>query len=224
MSEFALLPSVEIETAPSPNAAVIFLHGLGDDGHGWSDMVPALRLPPGIAVRFLFPHAPELPVTINGGYVMPAWYDLYDADFGARADLTGVRTSRSHLEHLITRERQRGIAASRIVVGGFSQGGAVALYAGLRNSERLAGIIALSTYLIDPQSLAEEASAVNKGTPIFFGHGTQDEVVRFEWGRSSAKLLEDAGYSIEWHEYAMPHSAVLNEIEDLGRFVRRVLA
>ena len=223
MSEFALLPAVEIETAGTPDAAVIFLHGLGDDGHGWSDMVPALRLPPSLSVRFVFPHAPEMPVTVNGGYVMPAWYDLYDADFGARADLNGVRTSQSHLEHLVTRERERGIAASRIIVGGFSQGGAVALFAGLRHPERLAGIVALSTYLVDPASLAQQASSANRRTPIFVGHGTQDEVVRFEWGRSSAKLLEDAGFPVEWHEYAMPHSAVLAELEDLGRFIARVL-
>ena len=223
MSEFALLPAVEIETAPSPDAAVIFLHGLGDDGYGWSDMVPALRLPPGMGVRFVFPHAAEMPVTINGGYVMPAWYDLYDADFGARADLAGVRMSQSHLEHLVTRERQRGVAASRIVVGGFSQGGAVALYAGLRHAERLAGILALSTYLVDPESLAEQVSSQNRRTPIFIGHGTQDEVVRFEWGRSSATLLEDAGFPVEWHEYAMPHSAVVGELEDMGKFIARVL-
>jgi phospholipase/carboxylesterase len=223
MIEFALLPAVEIETAPKPDAAVIFLHGLGDDGHGWSDMVPALRLPTTLKVRFLFPHAPEMAVTINGGYVMPAWYDLYDADFKARADLAGVRMSRSHLEHLIARERQRGIAAQRIVLGGFSQGGAVALYAGLRHAERLAGLIALSTYLIDPQSLAEEAAAANKHTPIFLAHGTDDEVVRFDWGEASSKLLADAGWPIEWHKYRMPHSAVLEEIEDIGRFVVRVL-
>ena len=224
MSDYALLPAVEIESAAAPDAAVIFLHGLGDDGHGWSDMVPALRLPTALRVRFLFPHAPEMAVTVNGGYVMPAWYDLYDADFEARADLAGVRMSRSHVEHLITRERQRGIAASRIVLGGFSQGGAVALFAGLRHAERLAGIVALSTYLIDPPSLAQEAVEANRATPVFMGHGTQDEVVRLQWGRSSSKLLADAGWPVEWHEYEMPHSAVLEEIEDVGRFLARVLA
>jgi phospholipase/carboxylesterase len=224
MTDFALLPAVEIETAPSPDTAVIFLHGLGDDGHGWSDMVPALRLPTTLRARFLYPHAPEMAVTINGGYVMPAWYDLYDADFQARADLAGVRMSQSHLAHLMGRERQRGIAASRIVVGGFSQGGAVALYTALRHAERLAGIVALSTYLIDPQSLAEEAAPANKRTPIFMGHGTEDEVVRFEWGKASSTLLADAGWPVEWHSYRMPHSAVLEEIEDLGRFIVRVLA
>ena len=223
MTDLALLPAVEIAPASTPDATVIFLHGLGDDGHGWSDMVPALRLPTTLSVRFLFPHAPEMPVTINGGYVMPAWYDLYDADFKARADLSGVRTSRSHVEHLIARERQRGIAASRIVLGGFSQGGAVALDAGLRHAERLAGLVALSTYLIDPASLAEEASAANKRTPIFLAHGTADEVVRFDWGDASRKLLESAGWPVEWHTYPMPHSAVVEELEAVGRFVARVL-
>lgn len=224
MTDFALLPAVEIESARSPDAAVIFLHGLGDDGHGWSDMVPALRLPTTLEVRFLFPHAPEMAVTINGGYVMPSWYDLYDADFNARADLAGVRMSRSHVEHLIARERQRGIAASRIVLGGFSQGGAVALYAGLRHAERLAGLVALSAYLIDPDSLAEEAAAANRQTPLFMAHGTEDEVVRLDWGETSGKLLAAAGWPVEWHTYAMPHSAVLEEIEDIGRFIVRVLS
>ena len=223
MTDPALLPAVEIAPASTPDATVIFLHGLGDDGHGWSDMVPALRLPATLSVRFLFPHAPEMPVTINGGYVMPAWYDLYDADFKARADLSGVRTSRSHVSHLIARERQRGIAASRIVLGGFSQGGAVALDAGLRHGERLAGLVALSTYLIDPASLAEEAAAANKRTPIFMAHGTADEVVRFDWGEASRKLLEGAGWPVEWHAYPMPHSAIVEELEAVGRFVARVL-
>jgi phospholipase/carboxylesterase len=224
MTDFALLPAVEIETAPSPDSAVLFLHGLGDDGHGWSDMVPALGLPTTLGVRFIFPHAPEMPVTINGGYVMPAWYDLYDADFKSRADLSGVRASRVHVEHLIERERQRGVAAARIVVGGFSQGGAVALYTGLRHAERLAALVALSAYLIDPDALAQEATAANRQTPLFLAHGTDDEIVRFEWGESSCRLLEQHGWPVEWHAYRMPHSAVLEELEDFGRFIVRILA
>lgn len=223
MSDLTLLPAVEIETAPAPDAALIFLHGLGDDGHGWSDVVPALRLPPSLRIRFVFPHAPEIPVTINGGYVMPAWYDLYDADFKARADLSGVRASRSHVEHLIAREKQRGVAPARIVLGGFSQGGAVALDTGLRHRERLAGLVALSTYLIDPDSLEAEAAPANQRTPIFMAHGTADEVVRFDWGQASSKLLAEGGWPVEWHSYAMPHSAVPEEIEEVGRFVVRVL-
>jgi phospholipase/carboxylesterase len=222
MTDFALLPAVEIETAATTDAAVVFLHGLGDDGHGWSDIVPALRLPPTLKIRFLFPHAPEIAVTLNGGYRMPAWYDLYDRDFKTRSDLSGVRTSRVHLEHLIARERHRGIASSRIVLGGFSQGGALSLYVGMRHSERLAGLIALSAYLIDPDSL-DEAAPANRRTPMFIAHGTLDDVVRFEWGDASRVALEQAGWPVEWHAYPMGHSAVLEEVEAIGAFIARVL-
>jgi phospholipase/carboxylesterase len=224
MTDFALLPAVEIETGDAPDAAVLFLHGLGDDGHGWSDIVPALRLPASASVRFVFPHAPEMAVTINGGYVMPAWYDIVDADFQSRADLPGMRTSQAHVEHLIARERRRGIHAPRIVLGGFSQGGAVALYAGLRHREKLAGIAALSAYLVDADALDHEAASANRRTPIFMAHGRDDDVVPHAWGEASKKLLEGRGWPVEWHDYPMPHSAVLDEIEDLGRFIARVLA
>jgi phospholipase/carboxylesterase len=224
MTDFALLPAVEIETAPSPDAAVLFLHGLGDDGHGWSDVVPALKLPSTLRVRFLFPHAPEMPVTINGGYVMPAWYDVLDADFRSRADLAGVRTSRTHVEHLIARERHRGVHAARIVLGGFSQGGAVALYAGLRHHEKLAGIAALSAYLIDADNLDADAASANRRTPVFMAHGRHDDIVRYEWGERSKVALEAGGWHVDWHAYTMAHNATLEEIEDLGRFIARVLA
>jgi phospholipase/carboxylesterase len=224
MDDLAPLPAVEIETANGPDAVVVFLHGLGDDGHGWSDVVPALGLPSTLRVRFLFPHAPDMPVTINGGYVMPAWYDVLDADFRSRADLDGVRQSSEQLKGLIARERDRGIAASRIVLGGFSQGGAVALYTGVRHGERLGGIAALSAYLVDEATLDDEATSANRATPIFMAHGTEDEVVRFEWGDASRKRLEAGGWPVEWHAYRMPHSAVREEIEDLGRFLARVLA
>lgn len=224
MTDFALLPAVEIETGAQPDAAVVFLHGLGDDGHGWSDMVPALRLPATLRVRFVFPHAPEMPVTINGGYVMPAWYDLYDADLGARVDMAGMRQTRPRIERLITRERERGIAARRIVVGGFSQGGAVALYTGLRYEDRLAGVAALSAYVVDASSIAAEASPANRDVPVFMAHGTADDVVRYEWGEASRGVLEDGGWTVEWHAYPIAHSAALEEIEALGRFIARVLA
>ena len=224
MTDFALLPAVEIETGPAPDAAVIFLHGLGDDGYGWSDVVPALGLPPAMRVRFLFPHAPEMAVTINGGYVMPAWYDLVEADFNARADMAGVRTSRAHVDHLIARERKRGIAHQRIVLGGFSQGGAIALYAGLRHPVRLAGLVALSTYLVDPASLAEEAAPANRDVPIFMAHGSEDEVVRYHWGEASRLALENHGWSVAWQRYAMGHAANADEIAAVGRFIEQVLA
>lgn len=224
MTDFALLPSVEVETGPSPDAAVIFLHGLGDDGYGWSDVVPALALPTTLQVRFVFPHAPERPVTVNGGYVMPAWFDLYDADLEARADIAGVRTSRVHVDHLIARERKRGIAHQRIVLGGFSQGGALALYAGLRHPVRLAGLIALSAYLIDGAVLPAEADSANRDVPIFMAHGSEDDVVRYHWGEASRLALEQGGWSVAWHRYPIGHAAIAEEIAEMGRFIAGVLA
>ena len=220
-----LLPAVEIETGGRPDAAVIWLHGLGDNGHGWSEVVPALRLPPTLAVRFLFPHAPVIPVTINNGYAMRAWYDIRENDFNNRADLAGVKRSQASVEALVANEEARGVMPSRIVLAGFSQGGAIALYAGLRHPQRLAGIVALSTYVIAPDALAGgEAGAANRDVPIFMAHGTQDPVVQFRWGEASRKALVAAGYRVEWHTYAMPHSAVPEEIVAIGHFLARVLA
>src|SRR4029079_8873834 len=162
-----LLPAIQIETGPNPDATVIWLHGLGDDGNGWSQVVGALGLPRSMAVRFLFPHAPVMPVTINNGMAMRAWYDIREANLNSRADLAGVRQSQAHVEAMIAREVARGVPAGRIVLAGFSQGGAVALYAGLRHPARLAGIVALSTYLIDGPALATEAAAANRDIPIF---------------------------------------------------------
>jgi phospholipase/carboxylesterase len=223
-TDFALLPAVEIETSAAPDATVVFLHGLGDDGHGWSDVVPALRLPTTLHVRFIFPHAPEIPVTLNGGYVMPAWYDLYDTAFDKRADMAGMRTSRTRIERLIARERERGIAARRIVVGGFSQGGATALFTALRHGERLAGVAALSAYVVDPEVVDAEAAPANRGMPVFMAHGTEDDVVRFAWGEASRRVLVAGGWPVEWRASPIGHSAVLEEMEDLGRFIVRVLA
>ncbi|MFO1396680.1 MAG: alpha/beta hydrolase-fold protein [Burkholderiales bacterium] len=219
-----LLPAIEIETAPEPTATVIWMHGLGDDGTGWSQVVPALGLPASLAARFLFPHAPMMPVSINNGYVMRAWYDVRDADLHARADLPGTRRSQAQIEALIDRERTRGIADGRIVLAGFSQGGAIALYAGLRHTARLAGIVALSTYLIDGESLAAEASPANRDVPIFMAHGTHDPVVRLAWAEASRAALVAGGWSVDWHTYPMEHSAVLEEIAAVGAFLRRVLA
>jgi len=224
VTDFALLPAVEIETSAHPDAAVVFLHGLGDDGHGWSDVVPALRLPAALRVRFVFPHAPETPVTLNGGYVMPAWYDLYDADLGSRVDMAGMRATRERIERLIARERARGVAAGRIVLGGFSQGGAVALHAALRHGERLAGVAALSAYLADAANLVAEAAPANRDLPVFMAHGTADDVVRYAWGESARRALEASGWPVEWHAYPIAHGAAVEEIEALGRFIARVLA
>lgn len=218
------LPHVTVDTGPAPDASVIWLHGLGDTGHGWSQVVPALGLPTGARVRFLFPHAPSMPVTINQGYVMPAWYDLRAANLTERADLAGVRASTVAIEALVAAERARGVPAKRIVLAGFSQGGAIALYAGLRHAERLGGIVALSTYLIDPAGLANEASAANRDVPIFMAHGTHDPVVQFAWAESSRRTLEAGGWKVEWHSYPMAHEADAREVRAVGAFLARVLA
>lgn len=219
-----LLPAVIVDTASNPDASVIWMHGLGDTGHGWSGVVPELGLPTSLAVRFLFPHAPSMPVTINQGYVMPAWYDVRSADFGSRADVDGVRASRDRIEAMIAAERARGVAASRIVLAGFSQGGAIAIYTALRHRERLAGIVALSTYLVDAASLATEASPANRGLPIVMAHGTRDPVIPIVLAEASRDALVSAGWQVEWHAYTMEHSAVLEEIRVVGAFLARVLA
>jgi|SRR5689334_14486584 len=218
-----LLPFIEIETAPKPDASVIWLHGLGADGSDFVPVVPELALPPTLAVRFVFPHAPVRAVTINNGMRMRAWYDIAAADLSNRADLAGVRQSAGAVVALIESERARGIASERIVLAGFSQGGAIALYAGVRYGRRLAGILALSTYLIAAEALAAEASEANRGLPIFMGHGTADPIVRFQWGEASRRTLEGQGYSLEWHSYRMEHSVCLEEIRSIGQWLAGVL-
>src|SRR5574337_1102649 len=222
MSE-SLLAAIEIETAPNPTAAVIWMHGLGDDGRGWSDVVPMLGIPAALAVRFIFPHAPVVPVTINNGMRMRAWYDVRQADLSERADLDGVRRSQALIAGLQAREEARGVTPKRTVLAGFSQGGAIALYAGLRYPERLAGIVGLSTYLVASASTAAEASAANRGVPIFMGHGTHDPVVRLAWAEHSRDVLRAAGWNVEWHTWPMEHSAVQEESAAVGRFLTRVL-
>lgn len=219
-----LLAGVELQTAPNPSASVIWLHGLGADGNDFVPIVPELKLPPALAVRFVFPHAPVRAVTINNGMRMRAWYDISAEDLTNRADLAGVRESQAQLEALIAREKARGVPAAKIVVAGFSQGGAIALYAGVRHAERLGGIMALSTYLIAQDALAAEASAANRSVPIFMAHGTADPIVRFQWGEASKRLLEAAGYGVEWHTYPMEHSVCIEEVRAIGAWLARVLA
>jgi len=218
-----ILPSIELQTAPNPTASVIWLHGLGADGNDFVPIVPELGLPESLRLRFVFPHAPVRAVTINNGMRMRAWYDIAAADLTNRADLAGVRESQGQLEALIERENARGMASERIVLAGFSQGGAIALYTGLRHAERLAGIMALSTYLIAPDKLAAEASAANRKVPIFMAHGTADPVVHFQWGEASKRLLETAGYAVEWRSYRMEHSLCLEEVQAIGTWLRKVL-
>jgi phospholipase/carboxylesterase len=218
-----LLPAIELETAPGPSASVIWLHGLGADGNDFVPIVPELGLPPAPAVRFLFPHAPVRAVTINNGMRMRAWYDIAAADLNNRADITGVRQSQGEIEELIAREKARGVPAARIILAGFSQGGAIALYAGLRHAERLAGILALSTYLVQADKLPAEAAAANRDVPIFMAHGTLDQVVRFEWALASRRALEANGNPVEWHQYPIEHSLCLEEVRAIGAWLGKVL-
>jgi phospholipase/carboxylesterase len=219
-----LLSCIESETAPTPDASVIWLHGLGADGSDFVPILPELALPPALAVRFVFPNAPVRSVTINNGMRMRAWYDIVAADLSNRADLEGVRQSARSLDALIERERQRGVASERIVLAGFSQGGAIALYAGLRYGSRLGGIMALSTYLIGAEAVAHEASAANRAIPIFMAHGTADPVVRFQWAEASRRVLEAQGYAIEWRSYRMEHSVCFEEVQAIGAWLVRVLS
>ena len=214
------LETIEIETAPNPRAGIIWMHGLGADGNDFAPLADEIDLP--IGVRYIFPHAPMMPVSINGGYVMRAWYDISDAAI-RREDEDGVRASQHLVEDLLAREKSRGIAASRIVLAGFSQGGAIALHTGLRHAERLAGIMALSTYVPLADRLAAEASATNRALPIFMAHGTADPMIPYARATASRDLLQQQGYALEWHEYRMPHSVCPQEIADIGVWLRRVL-
>jgi phospholipase/carboxylesterase len=218
------LETLEIETGPAPTRSVIVLHGLGDDGHGWAPITAELDLSSLGSVRFVLPHAPLRPVTINNGYVMRAWYDILGTDLPRREDEAGLRASQAEIEALIEAEQQRGIPASRIALVGFSQGCAMALLAGLRHRERLAGVAGLSGYLPLAASTAAERSEANRDVPLFLAHGTQDPVVMFQRGTASRDALTALGYTIEWHDYAMPHSVCAQEIADLNRWLLRVLA
>jgi phospholipase/carboxylesterase len=218
-----VLPCIELETAANPTASVIWLHGLGADGNDFVPIVPELRLPAALALRFVFPHAPMRSVTINNGMRMRAWYDISAADLNNRADLTGVQQSQRQVEALIEREVTRGIAAARIVLAGFSQGGAIALYTGVRHAQRLAGIIALSSYLVAADKLSVEAASINRSLPIFMGHGTADPIVRVEWGEASRRTLEAGGYRVDWHTYRMEHSVCMEEIQAVSAWLQRVL-
>lgn len=218
------LERIEIETAPNPTASVIWLHGLGADGHDFASVVPYLKLDSLEPIRFVFPHAPQIPVTINGGYVMRAWYDILGDDLVRREDEAGLRRSMSLVRDLVEFEKERGTAANRIVLAGFSQGCAMALLTALRQPERLAGVMGLSGYLPLAASTASERDAANQDIPIFLAHGTADPVVPIERARASRDLLQQLGYSIEWHEYPMPHSVCPEELDDISAFLRRVLA
>jgi phospholipase/carboxylesterase len=218
------LPTIEHETAASPRFSIIWLHGLGADGNDFAPIVPELADPAWPPLRFVFPHAPVRPVTINNGMSMRAWYDIHAFDAAARQDEAGIRASIAAVEALIAREHERGVPSERIILAGFSQGGAIALAAGLRHAEKLAGIVALSTYLPIAGTMAADRSPANLATPIFWGHGTADPVVVLQRGIDSRDALQALGYALDWHTYPMAHAVCAEEIGDLRHWLGRRLA
>jgi phospholipase/carboxylesterase len=218
------LPHLELVTGADPAATVIWMHGLGADGWDFLPIVRELPLAPELRLRFVFPHAPERPVTLNNGYVMRAWYDIAMTDIARLPDEQGIRESQAEVVRLIARERERGVPAERVVLAGFSQGGAMALQVGLRHAERLAGIVALSSYLLLEDSLDREAAGANKLTPILMVHGTQDPVIPVQLAERSRAALESRGYRVQWHTYPMPHSVCAEEVVVIADFLNGLFA
>lgn len=221
MSDY--LPAIEIETAPDPTGAVIWLHGLGADGNDFVSIVPELGLPPRPALRFVFPHAPRRPITINHGFVMRGWYDIASLDDERRADEAGIVESVAAVRRLIERENARGIPCERIVLAGFSQGGAIAYMAGLTHPEKLAGIMALSAYIPSPALLFDNLSDANRRTSIFAAHGVQDDILPIALGEEASRMLQQWGFDVEWHSYPMPHAVCLPEIVAIGTWLAQRL-
>jgi phospholipase/carboxylesterase len=223
MTQDALLECVEHSTGPNPTHAVLWLHGLGADGHDFAPIVPELRLPSSLAIRFVFPHATVQPVTINGGMSMRSWYDILTPQLVKREDEQGIRASERAIQALITRENARGIPSERIVLAGFSQGCAMTLHTGLRAPAKLAGLMGLSGYLPLLDMADQERNPANAKTPIFLAHGTHDPVVALERAEASRAKLVSLGYSVQWHTYPMQHSVCAEEIHDISRFLQSVL-
>lgn len=214
--------TVEVETGSDPSASIIWLHGLGADGHDFEPIVPELRLPDTLPMRFVFPHAPVRPVTINGGMAMRAWYDIVSLDRGGPVDAAGIGESTATLEALVAREEQRGIDPGRIMLAGFSQGGAIAINAVLRANVKPAGLIALSTWLALPGEL--DPDRIDPGLPIFMAHGQYDPMIPMQYGRTSADALLEAGFGIEWHDYPMAHAVCPEEIRDIREWLLKIYA
>ncbi len=215
---------VIIEAAGVHLASVIWLHGLGADGHDFEPIVPELHLEPALGIRFIFPHAPQRPVTINGGMAMRAWYDVQSPDLTQMEDSAAIDESGRFLHKLVDAEINQGIKSHKIVVAGFSQGGAIALHGGLRYPDPLAGILGLSCYLPRLAQLQAEATSSNFRTPILMMHGTEDPIIPIAQGRTSRDHLMQAGYDVTWHEYPMPHSVCMEEITEVGEWLSRLLA
>jgi len=217
------LETIQIDTAPNPTVSVIWLHGLGADGNDFVPIAHELDLRSCPSIRFIFPHAPTMPVTINGGYVMRAWYDILGTDLVRREDEAGLRNSQTLVEQLIANEKARGIPSERIILAGFSQGCAMTLQTGLRHPEKLGGLLCLSGYVPIYTKVAAERNTANQDTPIFMAHGSGDPVIPMFRATQSRDFLQTLGYKIEWHEYAMPHAVCPEEIDDIGDWFRRVL-
>jgi phospholipase/carboxylesterase len=217
------LATVEVETGPNPSASIIWLHGLGADGHDFEPAVPQLVQPRGRALRFVFPHAPVRPITLNGGLPMRGWYDIIQLNRLEAEDEAGVRTSDGAVRALIRRENERGVPSAQIVLAGFSQGGAMALYTGTRMPEQLAGMIGLSCYMPIAATLGAERQAANLSTPVFMAHGSFDPVIEPRFGEISRELLVGLGYKVEWHAYPMAHSVCAEELAAIATFLRRIL-
>ena len=224
MSNSKSLETVTVETGSNPDFSIIWMHGLGADGHDFEPLVPELLETSTPSLRFVFPHAPLRPVTINNGYQMRAWYDIVGIDRRSAEDFTGIRESAGAVTALIRAENARGVASSRIVLAGFSQGGALALHLATRFGEKLAGVIALSCYLPLAKEFATERSSANLATPIFMAHGSEDPVVPFSMGDESRRVLEGTGYRVEWHQYTMPHSLCAEEVADLKKWLSKRVA
>ena len=223
-----IIEHIELVTGADPKGTVIWMHGLGADCWDFVSVVKELGLPADLPLRFIFPQAPSRAITINNGQVMPGWYDISMAELHRKPDEAGVRQSQASIDQLVAREIGRGIAAEKIILAGFSQGGAIALQVGLRHRESLGGILALSTYLTLEDSLAAEATIANSNIPILMAHGTQDPLIPLSLALASRAKMEARGYKVDWHEYPMPHSVCMEEIEDIGvwiqaRFKSRIL-
>jgi phospholipase/carboxylesterase len=218
------LTTLEIEPTGAARSSVIWMHGLGADARDFEPIVPELRLPAELGIRFVFPNAPIRPVTVNGGMQMRAWYDVMSTDLPRQEDPEGVYDSERAIYALLEREKKRGVPADRIVLAGFSQGGAMALHTGLRYPDRLAGILALSCYIPLASKLNSERQPANQHTPVFMAHGDYDAVIPMRYGQQSCKLLESLGYRVEWQDYGMGHEVCWEEIRDVAGWLARVLA
>lgn len=218
------LATIELTTGPNPTHSIIWMHGLGADGNDFVPIIDELDLPETASIRFIFPHAPKQPVTVNGGFIMRAWYDIRSADLNHAEDEIGLKKSEQLIAQLIEKEKSRGIASKNIILAGFSQGGVMSLFVGLRYAEKLGGMMVLSGYLPLAQQFEWDAYLMNRTTPIFMGHGSEDMIVPFQLASQSRQQLITQGYRVEWHEYSMAHSVCNEELTDISKWLQRVLS